>query len=64
MQLCPVQMGAAPNRDRGWLLNTALLNFQFDVLCMDRCVANAVAIALVTAWNFWPNLRVSWRNAD
>jgi dolichol-phosphate mannosyltransferase len=48
----------------GLLLNTALLNFQFNVLGMNRYVANAVAIGLVTGWNFWLNLKVSWRNAD
>jgi dolichol-phosphate mannosyltransferase len=47
----------------GLLLNTALLNFQFNVLGMNRYVANAVAIVLVTGWNFWLNLKVSWRGA-
>jgi dolichol-phosphate mannosyltransferase len=45
----------------GVLLNTAILNFQFNILGMNRYVANAVAIVLVTGWNFWLNLKVSWR---
>jgi dolichol-phosphate mannosyltransferase len=45
----------------GLLLNTALLNFQFNILGMNRYLANAVAIVLVTGWNFWLNLKVSWR---
>ncbi len=48
----------------GVLLNAALLNFQFNVLGMNRYFANAVAIVLVTGWNFWLNLKVSWRTAD
>jgi len=45
----------------GMLLNIALLNFQFNVLHLDRYVANLIAIALVTFWNFWLNLKMSWR---
>jgi dolichol-phosphate mannosyltransferase len=47
----------------GVVINTVLLNLQFNVLHMNRYVANAVAIAAVTAWNFWLNLKVSWREA-
>ena len=28
---------------------------------MNRYVANAIAIAIVTVWNFWLNTRLSWR---
>jgi dolichol-phosphate mannosyltransferase len=45
----------------GLVLNTALLNFQFNVLGMNRYIANAIAIVAVTGWNFWLNLKVSWR---
>jgi dolichol-phosphate mannosyltransferase len=48
----------------GLVLNTALLNLQFNLLGMNRYVANAVAIVVVTAWNFWLNLKLSWRAAD
>jgi dolichol-phosphate mannosyltransferase len=48
----------------GLALNTTLLNFQFNVLGMNRYVANAAAIAIVTGWNFWLNLKLSWRAAQ
>ena len=48
----------------GVVLNTVLLNLQFNVLHMNRYVANAVAIAAVTGWNFWLNLKLSWRVAQ
>jgi dolichol-phosphate mannosyltransferase len=41
-------------------LNTLLLNLQFNLLHMNRYLANAVAIAAVTGWNFWLNLKLSW----
>jgi dolichol-phosphate mannosyltransferase len=48
----------------GLALNTVLLNLQFNLLGMNRYVANAVAIIVVTGWNFWLNLKLSWRAAD
>jgi dolichol-phosphate mannosyltransferase len=48
----------------GVVLNTILLNLQFNLLHMNRYVANAVAIAAVTGWNFWLNLKLSWRVAE
>ena len=45
----------------GLALNTVLLNLQFNLLGINRYVANAIAIAAVTGWNFWVNLKVSWR---
>jgi dolichol-phosphate mannosyltransferase len=48
----------------GVALNTLLLNLQFNLLGMNRYVANAVAIAVVTGWNFWLNSRLSWDIAD
>ncbi len=48
----------------GVVLNTLLLNFQFNLLHMNRYLANAVAIAAVTGWNFWLNLKLSWRVAQ
>ncbi|MGO9594057.1 MAG: glycosyltransferase [Steroidobacteraceae bacterium] len=47
----------------GLMLNTVLLNLQFNLLGMNRYLANAVAIAAVTAWNFWLNFKLSWRAA-
>jgi dolichol-phosphate mannosyltransferase len=46
----------------GLVLNVVLLNLQFNLLHMNRYLANAVAIAVVTAWNYWVNLKLSWRD--
>jgi dolichol-phosphate mannosyltransferase len=48
----------------GLVLNTVLLNLQFNFLGMNRYLANAIAIAVVTGWNFWLNLKLSWRVTD
>jgi dolichol-phosphate mannosyltransferase len=48
----------------GVALNTILLNLQFNLLGMNRYLANAIAIAAVTGWNFWLNLKLSWRIAE
>ncbi len=48
----------------GAAINTTLLNIQFNLLGMNRYVANAIAILTVTAWNFWLNLKLSWRIAE
>lgn len=45
----------------GVIINTILLNIQFNWLGMNRYVANAIAIAVVMNWNFWLNLKLSWR---
>lgn len=45
----------------GLVINVALLNIQFNLLGINRYIANAIAIATVTAWNFWLNLKLSWR---
>lgn len=45
----------------GLILNVLLLNFFFNVFGLNRYVANLIAIALVTLWNFWFNLKLSWR---
>lgn len=45
----------------GMALNATLLNLQFNLLGMNRYVANAIAILAVAFWNFWLNLRLSWR---
>jgi dolichol-phosphate mannosyltransferase len=45
----------------GLVLNTVLLNVQYNLLGMNRYLANAIAIAAVTGWNFWLNLKLSWR---
>jgi dolichol-phosphate mannosyltransferase len=47
----------------GLALNVALLNLQFNYLHMNRYLANAVAILVVTVWNFWVNLKLSFAPA-
>lgn len=44
----------------GLVLNVLLLN-AFFALGMNRYLANLLAIAIVTLWNFWINLKLSWR---
>jgi dolichol-phosphate mannosyltransferase len=44
----------------GLALSVLLLALQVNVLRINRYLANAVAIALVTAWNFWMNKAFSW----
>ncbi|MEM8805990.1 MAG: glycosyltransferase [Cyanobacteria bacterium P01_G01_bin.38] len=50
----------------GLILNVLLLNFFFNVVFggQYRYLANLIAIALVTVWNFWLNLKLSWRVTD
>jgi dolichol-phosphate mannosyltransferase len=45
----------------GLAINTSILNVLFNVFGVNRYVANAIAIAAVTGWNFWLNLKLSWR---
>jgi dolichol-phosphate mannosyltransferase len=44
----------------GLALSVLLLALQVDVLHVNRYLANGVAIAIVTAWNFWMNKAFSW----
>lgn len=48
----------------GLILNILLLNIFFNVFHINRYLANLIAIALVTIWNFWVNLKLSWRVTD
>ncbi len=48
----------------GLILNVLLLNLLFNLLGINRYVANLIAIAVVTLWNFWMNLKLSWRVTD
>jgi dolichol-phosphate mannosyltransferase len=45
----------------GLIINVLLLNFFFNAFHINRYVANLLAIAAVTVWNFWLNLKLSWR---
>ncbi|MBD3881267.1 glycosyltransferase [Phormidium tenue FACHB-886] len=48
----------------GLILNVLLLNALFNGLGINRYLANLIAIAAVTIWNFWLNLKLSWRVTD
>lgn len=45
----------------GLVLNVLVLNLVFNFLIPNRYVANLIAIAVATIWNFWVNLKLSWR---
>lgn len=48
----------------GLVLNTLLVNLLFNVFGINAFLAKLIAIALVTAWNFWLNLKLSWRSTQ
>ncbi|BAQ64987.1 glycosyltransferase [Geminocystis sp. NIES-3709] len=48
----------------GLIINVLLLNFFFNVFDLNPYLANLLAIALVTIWNFWLNLKLSWRSTE
>jgi dolichol-phosphate mannosyltransferase len=45
----------------GLILKILILNLLFNGLHLNPYLANFLAIALVTLWNFWINLKLSWR---
>ncbi len=45
----------------GLVLNVLVLNLVFNFVIPNRYVANLIAIAIATVWNFWVNLKLSWR---
>jgi dolichol-phosphate mannosyltransferase len=45
----------------GLVLNVLLLNVLYNTLGVHYQLANIIAIALITFWNFWINLKLSWR---
>ncbi|MET0031086.1 MAG: GtrA family protein, partial [Limnospira maxima] len=42
-------------------LNVIILNLLVSVLGLNAYMAKLGAIAIVTFWNFWVNLKLSWR---
>ncbi len=42
-------------------LNLIILNLLYNYLHINKYFANLMAIAIVTIWNFWFNLKLSWR---
>lgn len=45
----------------GLILNVLILNFLAEFLHINDYLANLMAIGIVTFWNFWLNLKLSWR---
>lgn len=45
----------------GLILKILLLNMFFNGIHLNAYLANFLAIAIVTAWNFWINLKLNWR---
>lgn len=48
----------------GLVINIVLLNVLFNWAGWNRYVANAVAILVVTGWNYWLNLKLNWGEAE
>jgi dolichol-phosphate mannosyltransferase len=45
----------------GLVLNVLVLNLVFNFIIPNRYIANLIAIVVATVWNFWVNLKLSWR---
>ncbi|GAB1538183.1 glycosyltransferase [Scytonema sp. NUACC21] len=45
----------------GLTLNVLVLKLVFTFIIPNRYIANLIAIAVATIWNFWVNLKLSWR---
>ncbi|MBE9118789.1 glycosyltransferase [Lusitaniella coriacea LEGE 07157] len=45
----------------GLILNVLIVNGLFNFLGMNEYIAKLIAIAIVTPWNFWINLKLKWR---
>ncbi len=48
----------------GLIMNVLLLNICFNLFNINRYLANTIAIAIVTIWNYWINLKLSWRSTE
>jgi dolichol-phosphate mannosyltransferase len=48
----------------GLLLNVVVLQLVLKFLIPNTYIANLIAIAVATIWNFWVNLKLSWRVTD
>ena len=48
----------------GLILSLTILNLVYNFAIHDRYIANFIAIASVTIWNYWVNLKLSWRVTD
>ena len=45
----------------GLVLNVLVLNLVYNFIIPNAYIANLIAIAVATVWNFWVNLKLSWR---
>ncbi|MBO3459494.1 glycosyltransferase [Aetokthonos hydrillicola Thurmond2011] len=45
----------------GLVLNVVVLNLVYNFMIRNAYIANLIAIAVATVWNFWVNLKLSWR---
>ncbi|HEY9858882.1 MAG TPA: glycosyltransferase [Candidatus Obscuribacterales bacterium] len=45
----------------GLVLNTLIVNGLYNVFHVNQYAAKMIAIAVVLFWNFWINLKLSWR---
>ena len=48
----------------GLVLNVLIVNLLFNLLGINEYIAKLIAIAAVTFWNFWLNVKLSWRVTD
>jgi dolichol-phosphate mannosyltransferase len=48
----------------GVILNVIIVNLLFNLGHVNEYLAKLIAIAIVTFWNFWFNLKLSWRVTD
>lgn len=45
----------------GLILNVLIVNLLFNLFGVNQYIAKLIAIATVTFWNFWVNMKLSWR---
>ena len=45
----------------GLILNVLIINALYNLADINEYSANLIAIAAVTFWNFWFNLKISWK---
>jgi dolichol-phosphate mannosyltransferase len=48
----------------GLFINILIINLLFNIFGVNEYFAKLIAIAVVTFWNFWLNLKLSWRVAN
>ncbi len=48
----------------GVFLNLSILSILAKIFGINEYIAKTIAIAFVTVWNFWINLKLSWRVTD